>query len=174
MGTVSTIAEAFSDPTCRAIYLNTKIVPFSAYTGTGALKITAGEPVVLANAPMQVAPLAENNQASGDANLIGIASSSFVPGEGGYGKTDVAVFMPEPTSFYRITKAVLDPSVLPIAAPTEGTLTPLYAWSGGGWTTNTGNTISGYQNPLAYIYNVYADGSLLINIGPLIGNWSMD
>ncbi|MBQ1427448.1 MAG: hypothetical protein IIZ04_01065 [Aeriscardovia sp.] len=174
MGTVSTVAEAYSNPTCRAVYLNTKIVPFAAYTGTGALAIKAGEPVVLGNAPMQVAPLATGNQVSSSANLIGIASSSFTPGEGGYGSTDVAVYMPEPTSFYKIGKNVIDPSVLPIAAPNTGTLTPLYAWSGGGWTTNSANAMTGYNNPLAYIYNVYADGSLLINVGPLIGNWSND
>ena len=165
MGTVSTVAEAYVSPTCRPVYRNTVLVPFAAQSASGSMAIKAGMPVVLTG-QMEVGAASSSN--SSYTQLIGIAASNFAPGEGGYGKTDLSVYMPEPTSFYRIDKSLLDPSgaYTPNSSPIA-----LYAWENGGWTSESGDAVSGMQQPLAWCINSYSDGSILMMIGGNIGNW---
>lgn len=165
MGTVSTVAEAFGTPTCRPVYRNTVIAPFAAQSGSSAQAIKAGMPVVLTG-QMEVGLACSAN--SSYTSLIGIAASNFTPGQASYGNTDISVYMPEPTSFYRIDKSLLDPSA---SYTSNGSLIPLYAWSEGGWTSNSANASSGLASQLAYCLNSYPDGSILVIIGANIGGW---
>ena len=165
MGTVSTVAEAYVNPTCRPVYRNTVLVPFAAQSASGSMAIKAGMPVVLTG-QMEVGAASSSN--SSYTQLIGIAASNFTPGEGGYGKTDLSVYMPEPTSFYRIDKSLLDPSG---TYSSNGALTALYAWENGGWTSESGNAASGLTSQLAWCINSYPDGSILMMIGGNIGSW---
>lgn len=165
MGTVSTVAEAFGTPTCRPVYRNTVIAPFAAQSGTSAQTIKAGMPVVLTG-QMEVGLACSAN--SSYTSLIGIAASNYAPGQASYGNTDISVYMPEPTSFYRIDKSLLDPSG---SYTSNGSLIALYAWETGGWTSESGNAVSGMTQQLAWCINSYADGSILVMIGGNIGSW---
>ena len=165
MGTVSTVAEAYTNPTCRPIYRNTVLVPFAAQSASGSPAIKAGQPVVLTG-QMEVGLACSAN--SSYTSLMGIAASDYAPGQGSYGDVAISVYMAEPTSFYRIGKSLLDPSG---TYTPNGSLIPLYAWENGGWTSESGNASSGLGSQLAYCVNSYPDGSILLMIGGNIGSW---
>ncbi|MBQ1286541.1 MAG: hypothetical protein IIY17_00940 [Aeriscardovia sp.] len=165
MGTVSTVAEAFGTPPFRPVYRNTVIAPFAAQSGSSAQTIKAGMPVVLTG-QMEVGLACSAN--SSFTQLVGIAASNFTPGQASYGNTDISVYMPEPTSFYRIDKSLLDPSG---TYTNNGSLTPLFVWESGGWTSESGNAAPGLGSQLAYCINSYPDGSILVMIGANIGSW---
>ena len=165
MGTVSTVAEAYVNPTCRPVYRNTVLVPFAAQSGSGASAIKAGQPVVLTG-QMEVGLACSNN--SSYTQLMGIAASNYAPGQGEYGKTAISVYMAEPTSWYRIDKSLLDPSG---TYTSNGSLIPLYIWSEGGWTSEQSDAATNMTQQLAYAVNSYPDGSILMMIGGNIGSW---
>lgn len=165
MGTVSTVAEAFGTPTCRPVYRNTVIAPFAAQSGSSAQTIKAGMPVVLTG-QMEVGLACSAN--SSYTQLMGIAASNYTPGQASYGNTDISVYMPEPTSFYRIDKSLLDPSG---TYTNNDSLTPLYVWENGGWTSDQNDAATNMAMQLAYCINSYPDGSILVMIGGNIGSW---